>query len=147
MDIVIYNIYCERYLILLLLYKELLFIYNTGCMFLFYKKEILLWLFVLLRKSLGKSWNRVENSGKVLEKVKKSPGKSCNLNQFFCREPCKWSKYVLIVAAYNLENIFCATVTYFNLCDWIFYATCYFLENVCLIALRKFWRRLWQHLF
>ena len=36
-------------------------------MCLFYKKENLLWLFVHLSKSSGKSWNCVESPGKVLE--------------------------------------------------------------------------------
>ena len=49
----------EKDLFLFLLWKELLFIYTTGCMFLFCKKEILLLLFVQLRKSPGKSLNFV----------------------------------------------------------------------------------------
>ena len=72
----IYNIYYERYLFLLLLWKELIFIHTTGCMLLFYKKGILLLLFVQLRKSLGKSWNIVENLRKVVELWCKKPGKS-----------------------------------------------------------------------
>ena len=47
------------------------FIHTTGCMFLFYKKEILLLLFTQLRKS-----------------PEKSPGKSWILNQFFWWEQC-----------------------------------------------------------
>ena len=53
-------------------------------MFLFCQKEILLLLFMQLRKSPGKSWKGPGTlMQKGLEKVKKSPGKSWNLNQFF----------------------------------------------------------------
>ena len=53
-------------------------------MFLFCKKEILLLLLVQLCKSPGKSWNSLGTlMQKVMEKVKKIPGKSPNLKQFF----------------------------------------------------------------
>ena len=53
-------------------------------MFLFCQKEILLLLFMQLRKSPGKSWKGPGTlMQKGLEKVEKSPGKSWNLNQFF----------------------------------------------------------------
>ena len=45
---IICNIYYERYLFLFLLLKELLFTYTTGCMFLFYKKEVLFFIFTYL---------------------------------------------------------------------------------------------------
>ena len=49
-----YNIYFTKGIyFLLLLWKELLFIHTTGCMFLFYKKESLLLLFLQLRESPG----------------------------------------------------------------------------------------------
>ena len=58
-------------------------------MFLFCKKGRLLLLFVQLPESSGKSWNFAESPGKVLEKVKKSPGKSWNSNHFFLVETMK----------------------------------------------------------
>ena len=71
-----FRLYCRR---------SCYFIHTTGCMFLFYKKEILLLLFTQLRKSHGKSWNF---DAKSPEKSEKSPGKSWNLNQFFWWEQC-----------------------------------------------------------
>ena len=57
-----------------------------------------------------------------------------------------WLKFVLIVTAYYSRSIFCTTITYFN---WVvieyFMEFVIFFENVYLIALRKFWRRLWRH--
>ena len=63
-----YNIYFTKGIyFLLLLWKELLFIHTTGCMFVFYKKEILLLLFVQLRESPGILSKILEKSWKVLE--------------------------------------------------------------------------------
>ena len=91
----------------------MLFIYTAGCMFLFCKKEILLFLFVQLRKSPRMSCNSVESPGKVLElwckksckkwkNVLESPGKSWNLNQFFCWEP--WIPHFLPLIVLNTEQ-------------------------------------------
>ena len=76
-----------------------IYIYYTGCMFLFSKKEILLLLFVQILKTPGKSWNFVKTPGKFLEiwckkswkkwkKVLENSGKFWNLHQFFWWEPC-----------------------------------------------------------
>ena len=91
----------------------MLFIYTTGCMFLFCKKEILLLLFVQLRKSAGMSCNSVESPGKVLElwwkksckkwkNVLESSGKSWNLNQFFCWET--WTPHFLPLIVLNTKQ-------------------------------------------
>ena len=68
----------------------MLFIYTAGCMLLFCKKEILLFLFVQLRKSPRMSCNSVASPEKVLElwckksckKWKKCPGKSRKVLEF-----------------------------------------------------------------
>ena len=57
--------------------EEAVILYTTGCLLLFCKKEILLLLFVQLRKNPGNSLNFIE-----------IPGKSWNLNHFFWWEPC-----------------------------------------------------------
>ena len=73
-DIMMYNIYYERYLFLFLMWKELLFIHTTGCMFYFKRKKFYCcysYNAVKILEFWQKSWKVLElwckKSWKVLE--------------------------------------------------------------------------------